>query len=286
MKIFIAFIFILSSSLCWAFNVPTLSSPVMDMARVLSSSEKEALSERIREIHQDGKGQLQILTLASLENESIEQVSIQFAETWKLGLKKKGDGILILLAIRDRALRIEVGEGLEGEIPDVLASRIIEQMKPFLREQRYGAALNHAVNRLSALLYKEDSSQGLSTQAKEQSSSTVPMLLLAFVILIVFSALSLIPRVLFGGFALSAGASYLGLSLLLFLGFVGLGCLILATFGELLHRAGFLGALLRALFRGGNGRGGFGGGGSSGGGGGSWGGGGGGFSGGGSSGKW
>ncbi len=125
--------------------IPRLTGPVVDAAGLLSSGDEQRLSDLARSARarEDGQGvQLQYLVVRSLEGEPIESYSIRVAEAWKLGTKGKDNGLLVTVAIDDRAFRIEVGGGLEGEVPDALARRIGDRiLVPAFREGRYADGL-------------------------------------------------------------------------------------------------------------------------------------------------
>ncbi len=115
-------------------TVPRLTGPVVDQAGVLSPSTRAQLDQLIRQNFEQGGAQLQVATLESLGGLSIEQASIQLVDAWKLGSKKEDRGVLLVIAPNDRQLRIEVGQGLEGDLPDAVASRIVrEVITPQLR---------------------------------------------------------------------------------------------------------------------------------------------------------
>ncbi len=135
--------------------VPPLTGPVVDTAGLLDAGARQRLAglARSARARQDGQGvQLQYLLVRSLQGESIEDFSIRVAEAWKIGSKGKDNGVLITLAVEDRAYRIEVGGGLEGEIPDALARRIGDQiMRPAFRAGRFGEGLYDAGAQLLTL---------------------------------------------------------------------------------------------------------------------------------------
>ncbi|HEX9241921.1 MAG TPA: TPM domain-containing protein, partial [Anaeromyxobacter sp.] len=106
-----------------AVPVPRLTGPVVDEARVLDASAQRRLADLARSarVREGGEGvQLQYLLVPSLEGEPIEEFSIRVAEAWRVGSRGKDNGLLVVVALQDRAFRIEVGGGLEGEIPDAL----------------------------------------------------------------------------------------------------------------------------------------------------------------------
>lgn len=116
-----------------AFRVPPLSGPVVDSAGLISSQDQRFLEDLL--IRFQSQAQIQVLTIPSLEGDSIESVSIQVTDQWKLGDKKKDNGVLLLIAAKEKKIRIEVGQGLEGVIPDIIAKRIISDvMVPVFRQ--------------------------------------------------------------------------------------------------------------------------------------------------------
>lgn len=133
------FFWISSGPRVWAFQVPTLTGPVVDQVGWLSKDEIYFLEQTLREALKRGKIQLQVLIVPSLKGESVEQVALQVVDQWKLGTAKSDNGVLLLIAEEERAIRIEVGQGLEGDIPDIYAKRIIEDtMIPLFREGAQG----------------------------------------------------------------------------------------------------------------------------------------------------
>lgn len=139
------FLFLFSFN-AFALSVPPLSQPVEDQANILSATEREELNSRLQEIFKTNLVQIGVLIIPSLEGENLEEYSIKVAESWQLGTKEKDNGVLILLAMNDRAIRIEVGSGVEGEITDYFSNQIINNMKPYMRSGEYKSALLLAIN--------------------------------------------------------------------------------------------------------------------------------------------
>lgn len=128
--------------------VPTLSGPVVDRAGVLSRPEAAGLDTLARRSLEGGGPQLAFLIVPSLEGEVIEDFSMRVAETWKLGSKKRDDGLLFVVSVGDRVARIEVGAGIEGALTDVQAGRIVREiMVPAFRREAYGEGLHAAAIR-------------------------------------------------------------------------------------------------------------------------------------------
>src|SRR5512138_3115063 len=125
--------------------VPPLGGPVVDEAGLLDAGSRRRLEGLARAARDQGGPQLQYLVVRSLDGEPIEDFSMRVAEAWKLGSAGKDDGILVTVAVEDRAVRIEVGGGLEGGLTDVQSSRIIRgTIVPAFREQRFGDGLYDA----------------------------------------------------------------------------------------------------------------------------------------------
>lgn len=119
-------------------EVPNLTSPVVDLAQIYSSEEANQLSQLCQQLVSKGGPQFQVLTVPSLEGMAIEDFSIKVGEKWKLGSKDKGNGILLTISTGDRKMRIEVGQGIEGEITDVESFEYIQKvLKPAFKKQRF-----------------------------------------------------------------------------------------------------------------------------------------------------
>ncbi|MCS6294270.1 MAG: TPM domain-containing protein [Nitrospira sp.] len=116
---------LLSPGLAWSIEVPPLTGRVMDLAHVLSASDVDRLTADLQ-AHETGSGnQVVILTLPSLEGEPLEPFAHRVATTWKLGQKGTDNGALLLVALKERKVRIEVGYGLEGTLTDAKSAQII-----------------------------------------------------------------------------------------------------------------------------------------------------------------
>ncbi len=110
------------------FTTPSLTSPVVDQAGMLTVQTRQKLDAALRQLYDQGGTQVVVLTVPSLDGEPIEQVSIKVTDEWKLGRKGQDDGVLILMARDERAVRIEVGRGREGDLTDAHARRIVDDV--------------------------------------------------------------------------------------------------------------------------------------------------------------
>jgi len=126
--------------------VPYLSGRVVDNAEILNAETKRNLTARLKAHEQETSNQIAVLTVRSLEGESVESYAEQVFNTWKLGRKGKDNGVLVLVAPSERRMRIEVGYGLEGTLTDVAASRIVRNvMTPRFKEGHFDAGIEQGV---------------------------------------------------------------------------------------------------------------------------------------------
>ena len=125
--------------------VPPLTGPVVDQAGLLDARWERTISDLCRAARsaEGGNGvQLQYLIVRSLEGEPIEDLSMRAAERWKIGSRGKDNGVLVVVALQERRVRIEVGGGVEGGLTDAQSGRIIRgTIAPAFREKRYGEGL-------------------------------------------------------------------------------------------------------------------------------------------------
>jgi len=148
-------LFLIFSTTLFAREVPNLTGPVVDEANLLSSSTRNSLESLLYRYKSDTSNQVQVLIIDSLEGDAIENYSIQVTDKWKLGDEKKDNGVLFLIAVKDRQMRIEVGQGLEGELPDVLAGRIINSIKPYFKTGNYDEGISLGVESILKTLKGE-----------------------------------------------------------------------------------------------------------------------------------
>jgi len=146
--IFIPLVFLLIGA---AF--PTPRGFVNDFAGVLDQDARSHLQERLSAYERETSTEIAIAIFPSLGGRTIEDLAVSLFEEWKIGKRDKNNGILIVAAIQDRKVRIEVGYGLEGKVPDAQAGRIIrEAIAPRFREGRYAEGFEAAVDELTGLV--------------------------------------------------------------------------------------------------------------------------------------
>lgn len=133
--------------------LPALAARVTDLTATLDETQRGRLEAQLAAIDRAGGAQIAILLLPSTQPETIEQFGIRLAEAWKIGHKGADNGIVIIVAKNDRKMRIEVGYGLEGSIPDAVAKRIVaERMAPLFKQGDFFGGLRAAVESLAQAL--------------------------------------------------------------------------------------------------------------------------------------
>lgn len=182
MQKILSIIILITTLNVWALEVPPLTAPVEDLAGVITPSQEAELNHKIRTINESGLAQISVLIINSLEGEVLEQYSIKVVENWKLGTKDKDNGLLILMAMQERKIRIEVGQGLEGDITDLKSKRLIDQMGPYMREGNFAQALDVTISEINEVLqYNTPEAKTLREEAlvQEQIKRTQMMKSLA-----------------------------------------------------------------------------------------------------------
>lgn len=136
--------------------IPPLVTRVTDTAATLNMAEIAALDQKIRAFEQSTGGQLAVLIVPTAQPETIEQYTIRVAEAWKIGKKGKDNGALIVLAMREKKVRIEVGYGWEGALTDQESKRIIrEVMGPYFGKGQFAAGIAAGIDKIALALTKE-----------------------------------------------------------------------------------------------------------------------------------
>ena len=153
-------------SFALAIDVPYLSGRVVDEAGILSQSTTSKLSADLKAHEERTTNQIAVLTVKSLEGESVEDFAVRVFEDWKLGKKGKDNGVLVIVAPADRRMRIEVGYGLEGTLTDAAAARIIrDRMTPRFKANDFDGGVAQGVAAIVAML------EGGATPAAKDAGS-------------------------------------------------------------------------------------------------------------------
>ena len=184
-KLFIAVFFVTIASSVIAQNVLPRPNPpklVTDQAGVLTPEQLQALEAKLVAIDDSSSNQIAVVILSSLEGQPKEEYATKLFREWGIGNKKTNNGVLVLVAIQDRQIRIEVGYGLEGAIPDITALSIIDNdIKLAFKAGAYYEGLDKATDNLAKAAvgeYKE-------ARKKRSKSKGNPLVFVMIVIVIV-----------------------------------------------------------------------------------------------------
>ena len=152
-----AVLIILGVPVAFALNdLPPNDGFVTDTAHILSTEEEQALEKRLLDYSNATSNQIAVVTIPSLNGDSLEELSLRIARTWGIGSAKHDNGILLLIAYEDRKVRIEVGYGLEGAVPDLLAKAIIDhEITPAFRKGEYASGVSRAIDALQKAMKHE-----------------------------------------------------------------------------------------------------------------------------------
>ncbi len=158
-------------------DVPYLSGRVVDHAEILSAPVREKIGEKLKAHELKSTDQVVVLTVPTIGDESIEQYATRVFADWKLGQQGKDNGVLLIVAPKDRKMRIEVGYGLEGTLTDAISSRIIRnEMTPRFKSGDYDGGIDAGVTAIIARLEggaePADSAASSSKAASASSVST------------------------------------------------------------------------------------------------------------------
>ncbi|OPY03293.1 MAG: hypothetical protein A4E61_01138 [Syntrophorhabdus sp. PtaB.Bin184] len=210
-----------------ALEVPALKGRVNDYAGMISPGVRVQLEKELADFERSDSTQIVILTIDSLEGESLEEFSIKAAETWKIGRKGKDNGAILLVVKKERKTRIEVGRGLEGKLTDLTAGRIVQLVvNPQFKRGDFDGGFSSGVRAMIDATRGEFKADAAKTRSAKKGSpiSALPFLIFGAIFLLVLGRIS---RVLGGGAGLvgfSAMGFLLGLSLVtvVLLGVLGL----------------------------------------------------------------
>ncbi len=222
--------------------IPALSSRVTDAAGVLGVSARQELEAKLAAFEQATGGQLAVLIVKTAEPETIDQYGIRVGETWKIGKKGKDTGAILIVAMKEKKLRIEVGYGWEGALPDVEAKRIIrEVITPYFKKAQFAQGIDAGIDKIQLAVAKENKAESNTVNEKGQwtnshnanaTESTIESLFgMAPVLLGVLAVLSfMLPGIIVGGVA-------------------GVGTFLFTNSLPAAGAAGFIGFVLASILR-------------------------------------
>ncbi|MEO8137376.1 MAG: YgcG family protein [Betaproteobacteria bacterium] len=273
-------------ALCWAAlggaqpAVPPLTGRVVDLTATLAPDQKATLEQKLQAFEARKGTQIAVLVVPTTEPETIEQYSLRVAEQWKIGRKKVDDGAILVVAKNDRALRIEVGYGLEGALSDATSKRIVSEIiTPAFRQGDFNGGISAGVDRMIGVIDGETLPPPPASRRTDSSPGWGQMVPIVFMLALVVggvlrSVLGRLPGAVVTGGAIGAVAWFFAGALLIAIGAGVIGFLFTLLGGGMGRAGGWSSGGLGGGFGGGSsGGGGFSGGGGS-------------FGGGGASGRW
>ncbi len=179
-RLLILLTLLLWGSLCYGRTIPQHQGYVTDNANLISQTTELKLEQFLHDFEASDSTQITVLTIPSLEGESLEEFSLKVFESWQIGQKGKDNGALLLIAKDERKIRIEVGYGLEGRLTDLLAGRIIDnEVSPRFKQGDFDGGIVSGVVAMAEAVRGEYTGNG-TTRSKKKSSPIGLVFLLFF----------------------------------------------------------------------------------------------------------
>jgi uncharacterized protein len=191
-------------------EVPPLKARVTDLTGTLNPQQRDALEQKLAAFESAKGSQIAILIVPTTRPEAIEQYSIRVADQWKLGRKGVDDGALLLVAKDDRKMRLEVGRGLEGAVPDAVAKRITTDIiAPYFKKGDFHGGITAGVERLIKVIEGEPLPEpaAKSRSGSEGFEDIEFLLIIGFVMVFVVGGFVRAWLGRFGGSTLVGGAT-------------------------------------------------------------------------------
>ncbi len=199
------------STTVWAQNYPAAPQGyVSDFAGTISAEDKEYITRLAQELEDKTTDQLAVVTVKSTEPETIEGYAVQLFQRWGIGQKGKDNGVLLLVAVSDRKVRIENGYGLEGTLTDLISGKIIRDIiVPSFKSGDYSTGIKDGATAIVSVIAKAQGieitgqegriAQSLQSEDDETSSRLFRLIFFIFVIMIIFRNLIYLPLMYTGG---------------------------------------------------------------------------------------
>ena len=199
-KIFLTLIFLILPFLGYCQNVPHSTGWVNDFANVIDKGNADKLNSLIEEVEQKTSTEIAVVTVDSIIPYDEKEYARLLFDNWKPGKKGKDNGVLVLLAVKERRWRIETGYGVEGILPDGLCGEIGRNyMVPYFKDGNYGEGLYQGTRAIANIIAK-DAHVALATLGnfeeitpEKQSTSTIPdglVTVIIFIVIILFMVLN------------------------------------------------------------------------------------------------
>ena len=188
-------VLLIATVLCGAVPQPTTTFYVNDFAETLSDSTKDYIAATSKTLYEKSGAQVVVVTVASLDGQSVETYSLDLARSWGIGSSEKNNGVLILLSTGDRKVRIEVGTGLEGCLPDSKTGRLMDQFAiPSYRNDDFDTGTLELYKAVVSVVCEEYGLEGvlsqedMRTEAADEEDEEVPFTWEVVVFMVAFAA--------------------------------------------------------------------------------------------------
>jgi uncharacterized protein len=180
-------LFVCFAALAATLHFPELTGRIVDQANILPAAARSALETKLSELENKSGIQLVVATVASLEDSDVETYANQLFRAWKLGEKPQNNGALLLVAPKERKVRIEVGYGLEGVLTDALSNVIItNQIVPKFKAGDFAGGVERGVDGIIAALTTDTSDWQKKKQVRADDQDSAWAALLPFLIVGLF----------------------------------------------------------------------------------------------------
>jgi len=178
----------------FSLRVPKLKGYVNDYANILSSNEESSLDNFLQEFERSTSSQVALLTIESLKGENLEDYSIRVVDEWKLGQKGKDNGVLLLISMQEKKMRIEVGYGAEGVLTDAKSRYIIDNyIVPDFKRGNFFAGISSGIGKITGTISKEftisDEEIVQSRKKRKKRRTPIPFGFIIFIIMMSFGRL-------------------------------------------------------------------------------------------------
>lgn len=175
------------------YDLGTPQGHVNDYTNTLTANQKSILESKLTISEKESSNEIAVVIIDSVKEDYIENFAVKLFEAWKIGKKNENNGVLILIAISDRDMKIEVGYGLEGSLTDVQSSWIINNiMKPRFREDRYYEGIDESVDKIIDITKGEFEVPSNVGRTPRSSSTAFVVIILIIQIILVIAILRLI----------------------------------------------------------------------------------------------
>ncbi len=188
-KTIIIFLLLLTVTLS-AQDIPKLKSRIMDLHGLLTPREEYNLETELKKFEHQTSNQLAVLIISSLQGYALEDYAIKVVDQWQLGDKKKENGVLLLIAMQDRKIRIEVGYGLEGALTDLISGTIIRNdLAPAFRSGHYYDGVSKALNSIMLATQNEYTAPPQKRRSSQKGEGSSIGSLIFFILFMIFGML-------------------------------------------------------------------------------------------------